>query len=593
MHGCAADVCEMFRSMPKHFGRACVLASMLALALAATASAQTRALFSTQQLGSSGLTQYSIDLETGALTQQGPITASGDTPTVPGISPDGSRIYVSGYNDNQVHGFSIGTGGLTALSGFPVNTGGGPNETVVSPSGNSLWTANNVDGTVSAFSVDSAGGLTEAGGSPFSAGGGDTALAVSPNQSLMYTAGYGSNQIAGLLIGPGAGLSPASGFPLAHSGTPIDVEYNVPGNVLYVANYTDDNVSAFSINTSTGALTELSGSPFAAGDAPSALAASADGKWLFVANGADSTIQSFSVGSDGALTPAGGPVSTQTSPNDLTVTPDSRFVYTADYWGGWISGFAIGAGGSLSALAGSPFGDNSGTVASVAIVPDQGPTASFSSTIKDSTISFDASASSDPDGTVASYVWDFGDGSSALNTSSPSTTYTYANPGTYTPTLRVIDNENCSNVQIGTGQSLACNGAARAVATQSVTALPLLTLKHATGKQLTSLKRKGKAVRRVQLEYFLNRNATVSYQFQKSTSKGRCRKSTTKKKGSAKYRNFGKKTSDAGTLGRDRRTFTSFGGKAIVPGRYRALLKATAPDSAATPTTTSASFCVN
>jgi 6-phosphogluconolactonase (cycloisomerase 2 family) len=568
------------------------LASVLILALAASAGAAERLLFSSQNAGTEGLTPYAINLDTGALTQQSGVTPAGLTPTVPGISPDGSRIYVGAYSDDEIRGFSIGETGLTSLSGFPVSTGDGPNEIVVGPTGNSLWSANTPGGSVSAFSVDSAGGLAEVTGSPFATSGTETALAVSPMHSLMFSAGYAGDVIAGFQIGPGTALSPLGGFPLAHPGTPIDVEYNVAGNILFVANISDDNVSSYSIDTTTGALTEVAGSPFAVGSEPSALAASADGKWLFVNNSGDNTIQSFAVGGNGVLTPTGPAVATGQFPSDVSVAPNSRFVYTANYWSGTISGFAIGSDGGLTELADSPFGDASGGVVSIAIVPDQGPIAAFSSSVKDNTVSFDAAASSDPDGSVAGYAWDFGDGTSATSTV-PQISHTYASVGSFTASLRVTDNENCSNLQIGTGQTIACNGSARAVATSTVAPIGPLTLKHATGKQLTTKKVKGGIERRVQIEFFLNREADVSYQFQRSTSKGRCRSTGTKKRKPAVYRNFGKKTSAPGSSGRVRTTFTgTFGGNKIVPGRYRVKLKASAASSDATPTTNSATFCV-
>lgn len=52
-------------------------------------------------------------------------------------------------------------------------------------------------------------------------------------------------------------------------------------------------------------------------------------------------------------------------------------------------------------------------------------------------VSFDASTSSDVDGTIASYIWDFGDGASG---SGISTSHTYNSTGTFTATLTVTDN---------------------------------------------------------------------------------------------------------------------------------------------------------
>jgi PKD repeat protein len=55
-------------------------------------------------------------------------------------------------------------------------------------------------------------------------------------------------------------------------------------------------------------------------------------------------------------------------------------------------------------------------------------------------INFDASASFDPDGTITSYFWDFGDGTNA--TDGVLVSYAYADHGTYMVTLTVTDNDN-------------------------------------------------------------------------------------------------------------------------------------------------------
>ncbi len=65
------------------------------------------------------------------------------------------------------------------------------------------------------------------------------------------------------------------------------------------------------------------------------------------------------------------------------------------------------------------------------------PVASFTSACTQLTCSFNASGSSDPDGTIASYAWTFGDGT---NGSGVTPSRTYAAGGTYTVTLTVTDN---------------------------------------------------------------------------------------------------------------------------------------------------------
>jgi glucose/arabinose dehydrogenase len=62
------------------------------------------------------------------------------------------------------------------------------------------------------------------------------------------------------------------------------------------------------------------------------------------------------------------------------------------------------------------------------------------------TVTFDGSASSDPDaGDTLTYMWDFGDGTSSLETTSASTTHVYSTPGAFTATLTVRDSHGATS----------------------------------------------------------------------------------------------------------------------------------------------------
>ncbi|MCW3985053.1 MAG: PKD domain-containing protein, partial [Candidatus Bathyarchaeota archaeon] len=68
-------------------------------------------------------------------------------------------------------------------------------------------------------------------------------------------------------------------------------------------------------------------------------------------------------------------------------------------------------------------------------------TESATTVLTDEVITFNASASYDPDGTIVSYFWDFGDG---VNGSGVIANHSYANDGTYTVTLTVTDNDGAT-----------------------------------------------------------------------------------------------------------------------------------------------------
>ena len=59
-----------------------------------------------------------------------------------------------------------------------------------------------------------------------------------------------------------------------------------------------------------------------------------------------------------------------------------------------------------------------------------------------SPVQLDGTGSTDPDGTIVSYMWDFGDGSSGTG---PTPTHTYSAAGTYNVTLTVTDSNNASD----------------------------------------------------------------------------------------------------------------------------------------------------
>jgi PKD repeat protein len=79
--------------------------------------------------------------------------------------------------------------------------------------------------------------------------------------------------------------------------------------------------------------------------------------------------------------------------------------------------------------------------------PNQPPVAAFVPACSNRACSFDAATSKDPDGTIASYAWTFGDGATGTGVN-PS--HTFAADGAYPVTLTVTDNQGATNAKAQT-----------------------------------------------------------------------------------------------------------------------------------------------
>jgi PKD repeat protein len=102
------------------------------------------------------------------------------------------------------------------------------------------------------------------------------------------------------------------------------------------------------------------------------------------------------------------------------------------------------AGTYIVTLTATDLAYGTGTQSQTVSLVNAPPIASYTSTCSGLTCTFDGSASSDPDGTIASYAWSFGD---ATTGSGATAIRAYAAAGTYTVILTVTDNGASTSTQ--------------------------------------------------------------------------------------------------------------------------------------------------
>ena len=131
---------------------------------------------------------------------------------------------------------------------------------------------------------------------------------------------------------------------------------------VYTANGGSDGVTALKENVSTGALSTVSGSPFHAGDinenVPGVITVTPSGKFLYVGSANSAQISAFTINdTTGLLTEVVGSPFPSGPSASVRVHPSGRFLYAANFDQGSISVFDIAPDtGALSEILGSPFG---------------------------------------------------------------------------------------------------------------------------------------------------------------------------------------------------------------------------------------------
>ena len=298
--------------------------------------------------------------------------------------PDADRIPlwagdVTG-GSNQIYGFSVNetTGGLTALTGFPVATGGsgsGGNFDVqrlaIDTTNQRLYAINDGSDTASAYAIDPmSGALTATPFSPIALGAGTWHDArVHPTGSPLI---FGNDsQLRSFNINSSIAVQ-AAGSPYSTGGVEtFSTTFSRDGAYYYTGSSTGMAFAGFSVNTGSGVLTTLAGSPFNAGG-PSPLACVTDSLGrLLTASFGNGQLRAFTTASGVPTAVSGNPfVSDLLAPIDGVLHPNEQFYFVSDAGNNQLGSYRLvgsGAATTLTPVSGSPFPSGGDTTTALAM----------------------------------------------------------------------------------------------------------------------------------------------------------------------------------------------------------------------------------
>jgi 6-phosphogluconolactonase len=260
----------------------------------------------------------------GSISQQQSCTVPGTFPIQLAINKAGTYLYVV---ETYQPGFSATKPGPGAVVVFPVNDSGqlgatgslcqpvtnganaffpvGNNPVAVNVlvSSNYVYAVNENDATISAFQVGTGGALTLV--ATYPVGVAPNAISTDPTSKFLYVTDGAANQMIGFLIQQNGTLINMQ-TPFKTDNLPDSVEVDPRGIYVYVANYNANDVSAYTIDRSTGNATQIAGSTTYAVDAgpTCVLIEPAEARFVYTTNFLGSTVSGLTLNpATGALAP--------------------------------------------------------------------------------------------------------------------------------------------------------------------------------------------------------------------------------------------------------------------------------------------------
>ncbi|MGC2322457.1 MAG: beta-propeller fold lactonase family protein [Terriglobales bacterium] len=212
-----------------------------------------------------------------------------------------------------------------------------------------LFVVNSDANTVSSFTISAGSAALDMVGAPAPTGANPNYAAVSGNGKFLYVAntGISASSVSGFKIDPASGaLTPTTPATFNTTGgiQPLGIAVDPSSTHVYTANV--GSISAFNVDSATGALSDVPGTPVfapAAGAILNDLKISPNGQFLYVTDGQTNTISSYTFNGTGLPVSTGVPVGTGATPVGIVVDQGGKFVYVANMDSNDVSAYRITA----------------------------------------------------------------------------------------------------------------------------------------------------------------------------------------------------------------------------------------------------------
>ena len=271
----------------------------------------------------------------------------------------GNRAYVINATANNVAGFTVGTGTLTAVPSSPLALGYAPAAAATMPDNTFLYVAG--PGAIYVYTINADGSLTAATGGAAVAIVNVSAIDISPDGNWLFALDLTTNAIDQFSINRSTGaLSSVASTPYSITNAvvvPRDIRVAPGGAFVFIALGTGGDL-AFSFNTTTGVLAQVAQITLnSATTSDNALTVDSTTTFLYIArSGTNGGVAVYNIGAGGVLNSvSGSPFAAGQRPISLVIDKTGAFIYAANQVDNTVSGYTIGTGGALSALNGSPY----------------------------------------------------------------------------------------------------------------------------------------------------------------------------------------------------------------------------------------------